>query len=87
MYSNQRELLFIIANFKIQNFLNLSQITDTPLEKNKQNGGLSDLHYSTQLEDNKTQGALCSSCFKYRCCKVSLEQNGSKLKEWLWKNG
>lgn len=49
-----------MANFKIQNFLNLSQITDTPLEK--QNRGLSDLHYSTQLEDNKTQGALCSSC-------------------------
>lgn len=43
------------------------------------------MHYSTQLEDNKTQGALCSSCLKYRCCKVSLEQNGSKLKEWLWK--
>lgn len=86
MYSNQRELLFIIANFKIQNFLNLNQITDAPLQKPK-NGGLSDLHYSTQLEDNKTQGALCSSCLKYRCCKVSLEQNGSKLKEWLWKNG
>lgn len=76
-----------MANFKIQNFLNLSQITDTPLKKKKQNGGLSDLHYSTQLEDNKTQGALCSSCLKYRCCKVSIEQNGSKLKEWLWKNG
>lgn len=86
MYSNQRELLFIIANFKIQNFLNLNQITDAPLQKTK-NGGLSDLHYSTQLEDNKTQGALCSSCLKYRCCNVFLKPNGSKQKEWLWKNG
>lgn len=71
-----------MANFKIPNFLNLSQITDTPLQQRSfwfalfnTNGGL--------------QNPRCSLQFlsQYRCCNVFLKQNGSKLKEWLWKNG